>query len=45
MPRQESTEFDAVAHIKQFEDIFHIYGVDVHKQVLNQLSDNTCVNK
>ena len=32
-------------HIKQFEDIFDIYGVDVHKWALCQLADNANVNK
>lgn len=41
----ETTSFSARVHIRFFEDVFHLFGVNVHEWVLCQLADNCSVNK
>jgi len=41
----EATEFDAVTHVRQLEDIFHIYGINFHEWMLCFIADNAPVNK
>lgn len=42
---QEATNFSAERHVRQFEDIFNMYGVNVHMWTLAQLTDNCSTNK
>lgn len=43
-PVEEVMEFDATAHVRQFEDVFSHYGKDVHKLSTCSLNDNASVN-
>ena len=40
----ESTEFNTVAHVRQFESIFNYLHVDVHKWGVFQIADNFSLN-
>lgn len=41
----EAIGFSATVHVHFFEDIFHLYGINVHWFVLCQLADNCSTKK
>jgi len=41
----ESSHFNAVAHIRQFEDVFHLFKINVHHWAVAQIADNCSLNK
>lgn len=41
----EATKFFAEVHVRFSEDIFYIYGVNVHEWELCKIADNCSANK